>query len=142
MNFTGLLRSTSLVFVLVGLSLSLCACERHRGKSVDPQDALSLPANNHNVLTFHNDNGRTGQYLTEMVLQPSVVSSTTFGKIAYLPVQGLVDAQPLFVANLKVGGNSHNVVFVVTELDVVYAFDADNHALLWKKSVVGPAETP
>ena len=94
-----------------------------------------------NVLTYHNDNARTGQNLNETLLTLSNVNSTNFGKLGSLSVDGLVDAQPLYVANLTVAGSLHNVVFVVTEHDSVYAFDADTFAQLWKVTVPGSGET-
>jgi Ig-like domain-containing protein len=99
------------------------------------------PAGNARVLTYHNDIERTGQNLTETVLTPTNVNSTTFGKVGTLPVDGLVDAEPLYVSNLMIAGASHNVVFVVTEHDSAYAFDADTFAQLWKVSVLGVSET-
>src|SRR5271168_1686601 len=95
-----------------------------------------------NVLTYHNDNGRTGQNLNETILTPLNVNSTNFGSLAFLPVDGLVDAEPLYVANLTVGGATHNVLFVVTENDSAYAFDADTFVQLWHSSVLGANETP
>jgi len=95
-----------------------------------------------NVLTYHNDNGRTGQNLNEIILTPANVNSTAFGSLGFMPVDGLVDAEPLYVANLMVGGATHNVVFVVTENDSVYAFDADSFVQLWHASVLGSNETP
>jgi hypothetical protein len=95
-----------------------------------------------NVLTYHNDDARTGQNMQETILTPSSVKSAHFGKKGFLPVQGAVDAEPLYVSNLLVGGALHNVVFVATEHDLVYAFDADTLTQLWRVSVVGPNETP
>jgi hypothetical protein len=141
------LRSTAgipllLLVLSAGLAtILLGACSGH-SEADPPADALALPVNNHHVLTFHNDNARTGQYLTETILTPSSVTASTFGRVAFLPVEGLVDAQPLFVAGLKVGGAAHNAVFVVTEHDLAYAFDADTQAILWKSSLVGPDEAP
>jgi hypothetical protein len=93
------------------------------------------------VLTYHNDNARTGQNLTETILTPATVSSAHFGKVAFLPVQGLVDAEPLYLSGLMVNGATHNVVFVATEHDFVYAFDADAFTQLWQVSV-DPGESP
>ena len=94
-----------------------------------------------NVLTVHNDNVRTGQNLSETILTPSNVNSASFGKLGILPVDGLVDAQPLYVSDLTVAGSAHNVVFVVTEHDSVYAFDADTFTPLWHVTVLGAGET-
>ena len=95
-----------------------------------------------NVLTYHNDNGRTGQNLSETILTPGKVNSTNFGKVGFLPVAGLVDAEPLYVSQLAISGAAHNVVFAATEQDMVYAFDADTLAQLWQQSVLGAQETP
>ena len=94
------------------------------------------------VLTYHNDVARTGQNLQEKILTPANVNSGTFGKLGFLSVDGLVDAEPLFVSNLMVAGHPHNVVFVVTEHDSVYAFDADTLAQLWHVNVLKSNETP
>jgi outer membrane protein assembly factor BamB len=103
-----------------------------------------LPAdldNGEDVLTYHNDNFRTGQYTRETSLTPSSLNSANFGKVGFLPVTGLVDAEPLYVSNLVIRGMRRKVVFVATEHDFVYAFDADTFALLWKVSLLRAEET-
>jgi hypothetical protein len=95
-----------------------------------------------NVLTYHNDNARTGLDPNETILTPANVNSTNFGKVGFLSVQGLVDAEPLYVSGLNINGVAHNVVFVATEHDLVYAFDADTFTELWQVSVAGANETP
>ncbi len=99
------------------------------------------PTSSVNVLTYHNDIARTGQNLNETILTTSNVKSSTFGKVGFLTVTGLVDAEPLYVPNLTVNGAVHNVVFVVTEHDLAYAFDADTFAQLWQVSALGANET-
>lgn len=94
------------------------------------------------VLTYHNDAARTGGNLNEKILTPSNVNFNSFGKLAFLYVDGLVDAEPLYVSNLTVAGSPHNVVFVVTEHDSAYAFDADTYAELWHVTVLGSNEAP
>jgi hypothetical protein len=94
-----------------------------------------------NVLTYHNDVARTGQNLNETTLTPANLNSTNFGKVGNLAVDAGVDAEPLYVSNLTLAGSSHNVVYVVTENDSVYAFDADTFAQLWQVSVLGANET-
>jgi outer membrane protein assembly factor BamB len=94
------------------------------------------------VVTYHNDIARTGQNLNEAVLTTSNVNSATFGKLLSLPVDGKVDAQPLYLSQLaNIGGGIHNVVYVMTEHGSVYAFDADSGTQLWKVSTVGAGET-
>jgi hypothetical protein len=94
------------------------------------------------VLTYHNDIERTGQNLTEQILTPTNVKSS-FGQLFHDNVDGLVDAQPLIKTNVSIPGQgTHNVVYVVTENDTVYAFDADTAgAALWHVSVLGTNET-
>jgi Immunoglobulin I-set domain len=94
-----------------------------------------------NVLTYHNDLARTGQNLSETNLTLGNVNSMTFGKLGNLVVDAAVDAEPLYVSNLVVAGSAHNVVYIPTENDSVYAFDADTFAQLWKVSMLGPNET-
>lgn len=94
------------------------------------------------VLMHHNDLARTGQMLAETTLTLANVNSARFGKVAFLPADGKVDAQPLFVTSLSIGGTPHDVVYVATEHDSVYAYDATTFAQLWKVSLVGNGETP
>src|SRR5437588_2804113 len=94
-------------------------------------------ASNISVLTFHNYNLRTGQYLHETVLNTSNVNAQSFGKRVSYPVDGQLYAQPLFVNDVIINGHHYNVVYVATEDDSVYAFDADQMhvvAPLWKTS--------
>lgn len=96
-----------------------------------------------NVLTWHNDNARTGQNLQETILTPRTVRPQTFGRLATLGVDGKVDAQPLYVAKVAIPGQGNrNVLYVATEHGSLYAFDADNFALLHQVSLLGPGETP
>jgi len=93
------------------------------------------------VLTYHNDIERTGQNLTEQTLTPSNVK-TSFGQLFQDSVDGLVDAQPLIKTKVAIPGQgTHNVIYVATENDTVYAFDADTSgAPLWHVSVLGAGE--
>jgi hypothetical protein len=80
------------------------------------------------VLTQDYDMSRSGANLSETILTPSNVSSATFGRLFSYPVDEEVFAQPLYVPNLVIGGATHNVVFVATMGNTVYAFDADSPA--------------
>jgi hypothetical protein len=77
------------------------------------------------VFTYHNDLSRDGANTHEYALSPSTVSTTKFGKLFSCPVDGAVYTQPLWVPGLTIGGGPHNVVFVATQHDSLYAFDAD-----------------
>ena len=106
--------------------------------NLKPQPALAAPANTA-VTTFKNDNARDGQYTTETILNQSNVNVSQFGKRVQYSVDGQVYAQPLFLPDLSINGGTHNVVFVATENDSVYAFDADATSViapLWKVSLL------
>jgi hypothetical protein len=96
------------------------------------------------VLTYHYDNLRTGQNTNETILTPASVASN-FGGLFSQPVDGQIYAQPLYVPNVAIPGRgTHNVVFVNTENDSVFAFDADsnagsNSAPLWQVSLIDAA---
>ncbi len=89
------------------------------------------------VTTYHNDNYRSGSNTNETMLTPSNVNSRSFGKLAVFPVQGYVYAQPLYVPGVMIGNTVHNVVYIATEHDQVYAFDVDSGQQLWHTSYIG-----
>jgi outer membrane protein assembly factor BamB len=93
------------------------------------------------VLTYKNDLNRSGQNLTETTLAPANVTAASFGLLLNLAVDGKVDAQPLYVSQFSISGATHNVVYVATEHDSVYAFDSETGATLWKVSLLGSGET-
>ncbi len=93
------------------------------------------------VLTQHNDNARTGQNLSETILNTSNVNQSSFGKLFWRTVDGFIYAQPLYVPGLTIEGATHNVVYVATQHNSVYAFDADDPnapAPLWQVNLGTP----
>src|SRR5947208_8824155 len=103
--------------------------------------ALSPAVAQVNVLTYHNDNFRTGANTNETLLTPANVNTNTFGKLFKYSVDGYVYAQPLYVSGLNIPGQGiHNALFIATEHDSVYALDADSTngpsgGLLWQTSL-------
>ena len=104
--------------------------------------AIAYVSTTAGVFTHHNDNARTGQNLNETVLTPANVNASSFGKLTSYQTDGIAHASPLYVANVSIpGAGIHNVVYVATEHDSVYAFDADGRSgsPLWKVSFINPA---
>jgi hypothetical protein len=112
-------------------------------RTPDSPAVNAAPANTA-VTTLRNDNGHSGQYTNETVLNTSNVNQSQFGKRVSYPVDGQLYAQPLYLPGLSIGGSTHNVVFAATENDSVYAFDADATsavAPLWKSSMLPSGAT-
>jgi len=102
-----------------------------------PPPTASVP----DVTTYHYDNARDGLNAQETLLTLANVNSAQFGKIGFDTVDGKVDAEPLYLANVTAGGKVRNVLYVATEHDSVYAFDADDGSQIWKTSILGAGET-
>jgi hypothetical protein len=114
------------------VALALCVCatvQLQRAQGVD-------------VLTQHNDQFRTGANLSETSLTTANVNSTQFGKLFSYTVDGLVFAQSLYVSGLTISGGTHDVCYVATMEDSVYAFDANSNFNYWHKQFTGGAITP
>ena len=93
------------------------------------------------IYTYHNDLARDGANTQEYALTPANVNTSSFGKLTSCTVDGAIYGQPLWVANLTVNGAKHNVVFVATQHDSLYAFDADAVPCqqLWTVSLIDAA---
>ena len=92
------------------------------------------------VTTFHDDGMRSGANTSETTLTPANVNAADFGKVGTFATDGKVDAEPLYVSNVAIPGQgTHNVVYVATENDSIYAFDAQTGEVLWHD---GPSGTP
>jgi Putative Ig domain len=93
------------------------------------------------VATYHQNSARTGANTQEYALTPSNVNSSTFGKLFSCAVDGAIYAQPLWVPGLTIGGTKHNVVFVATQHEGLFAFDADASpcSTLWQVNLVDAA---
>ena len=115
---------------------------------ISGNDAFNVtvaPGHAVSVTTWHVDNNRSGLNAGEQSLTPANVTPQTFGKLFSYLVDGYAYAEPLLVSNVTIGGKVHNVLYVATEHDSVYAFDADNYgtgAPLWQVSVLQTGETP
>jgi hypothetical protein len=112
---------------------------------VEHLEARLAPANV-DVLSYHNDRFLTGQNLMEDTLTPANVNATNFGKLFSVQVDGYIYAEPLYKANLDIAGGTHNVAFVATQHDSVYAIDADSptagpngNGIYWQNSFIDPA---
>jgi hypothetical protein len=104
---------------------------------------VALASSATDVVTYHNDMARTGQNLKETILTTTNVKASLFGKLFTFPVDGVIDAEPLYLSAVSIPGKgTHNVVYTVTENDTVYAFDADAGTPLWHVSVLGAGESP
>ena len=128
------------------LSVLLTACGGGGGGGGSGAPSAAAPpvmtTRGTDVTTYKNDLSRSGQNLSESSLTPTTVTSSNFGLLRMLQVDGRVDAQPLYLSQLSAAGGSFNAVFVATEHDSVYAFDSDSGAVLWHVSLLAAGESP
>lgn len=106
--------------------------------TVPPNSAVNIP-------TWHVDTNRSGLNAKEISLNTGNVNPGTFGKLFSYLLDGYAYAEPLLMSNVNIGGSVHNMLYVTTERDSVYAFDADNYGKgtpLWHVSLLGTGETP
>jgi fibronectin type 3 domain-containing protein len=132
---TGLTNGTTYYYSVVAVD--------QYGQTASNQLTVTPLASAADVTTYHNDLSRDGQNLQETVLTPSNVNDATFGEEFSYALDGESYSQPLYAQGVNIPGQGvHNVVYVTTENDSVYAFDADsnsgpNGGLLWKRSFIG-----
>ena len=125
-------RKLSLPLVLV--VLATCKENPTAPSTTNPQSV--------SVLTQHNDNTRSGWNDNETALTTSNVNVQQFGEVFTLTVDDQVYAQPLVVGHLFIGGGYHNVAYIATVNNTVYAYDGDNGRLYWRKSFTAPGMRP
>src|SRR2546423_1952728 len=118
-------RSFALIFIFASAVLMMAGCSAHKQSHFQ-------------VLTRNYDNQRTGANVSEKVLKPANVNSSKFGKLFMLPVDDQIYAGLLFAADVPVAGRKHNVLYVATVNNSVYAFDADKAGnSLWHRNFNG-----
>jgi hypothetical protein len=93
------------------------------------------------LATSRGDNTRSNANISETLLTPANVNKGGFGRLKSIPIDYVVTAQPLFVPNVLIAGQPHNVVYVVTQADSVYAIDADSFTILWQQSMLDGGTT-
>src|SRR5260370_3776236 len=128
------MRRRKLPLPLVLLLLATCKDDLTHNSAPNPQSVA--------VLTQHNDNTRSGWHANETALTPSNGNVQQFGAVFALPVDDQVYAQPLVVGHVSVGGGSHNVVYIATVSNTLYAYDGDNGRLYWQRSFTVPGMRP
>jgi hypothetical protein len=143
----GVAQSTALTAALTAATATATVTFTGSSGGISHSAALALGVqgaamtNAPDVTTYHYNVARDGLNAKETILTQANVNSAQFGKIGFDAVDGKVDAQPLYLANVAIGGQFRNVLYVATEHDSVYALDADSGAQLWKTSILGAGET-
>lgn len=135
-------RFAAVILLLAAIALDVVSCN---SKNTPPRGIgtpLPPPATTSSVITYHNDNARTGQNLNETTLTTANVNASSFGMLFAITVDGKVDAQPVYLPNLSISSGKHNVLFVATEHASVYGFDADSGTQLWQVLTLAPGEMP
>lgn len=134
-----LIMPTSRLLLVVVVLLVAC---RDDITATNPPDTTAPNPQGVSVLTQHNDNTRAGLNDNETLLTTGNVNLARFGKLFTLPVDDQVYAQPLVAGKVNVGGAPHNVVYVATVNNTLYAFDGDNGKLYWQKNFTASGMRP
>ena len=135
-----MIKCSPLVLLLLLVLVALAGCKSDIAGT--GADSVVRPSQSISVLTQHNDNARTGLNDAEAVLTTSNVNAQQFGLVFSLPVDDQVWAQPLVAGDLAIGGGRHNVVYVATANNTLYAFDGDQGTLYWQKNFTAPGMRP
>jgi len=123
--------------LLLLVALIIYACKKNENST--PHINYYLNNTQHaSVATQHNDNTRAGSNYDEKLLTPANVNPNQFGKLFTLTVDDQVYAQPLVVGNLAIGTGKHNVVFIASVNNTIYAYDGDDGSLYWSKNYTMP----
>ena len=126
-------------FFLIATTLWIYSCKKAGNSNI----TVTIPNTQHiSVVTQHNDNTRAGWNSLELKLTTANVNGSQFGKLFSLSVDDQVYAQPLVMGNLPIGTGNHNVVFIASVNNTVYAYDADNGSLFWKKNYTPAGQRP
>ena len=129
-----MIKNFSLLCLTVLMFCAACK-KKDTNTTITPPPVKVVPNDQHiSVLTQHNSNYRTGLNSQETKLTTSNVNTSTFGRLFSLNVDDQVYAQPLMYGNLTIGGAKHNVVFIATVNNSVYAYDGDGGTLYWHKN--------
>jgi hypothetical protein len=132
--------NSHLVLLIIAILVST-SCGNTSSTGATSTPPTSTPQTNTDISTYRNDPLRTGQNLTETVLTPNNVKSSSFGKLLSVLVDGKVDAQPLYVSQSTIPrSGTRSVVYAATEHDSVYAFDATSGQVFWHVTLVGTGE--
>jgi uncharacterized protein YjdB len=102
------------------------------------------PTGTVNITTWHVDTNRSGLNSNETILTPTNVDASSFGRLFSYLIDGYAYGEPLIMSGVTINGVKHDVLYVATENDSVYAFDADNYgtgAPLWQVSLLQSGET-
>ncbi|MBB3057131.1 PQQ-binding-like beta-propeller repeat protein [Mucilaginibacter gotjawali] len=133
---------TKVIKAALLFTLLLMACKKKDAVTPPPANTSTPNAQHASVLTQHNNNTRAGLNNQETALNTGNVNTTKFGRLFNLNVDDDVYTQPLVYGNLSIGGSLHNVVFIATVNNTVYAFDADNGKLYWKTNYTQAGMNP
>jgi hypothetical protein len=130
--------------LVIAAGLHLVSCGKITGAlPPTPQQPPPGGAAANAVVTYHNDNARTGKNLNETTLTLANVNATSFGKLFVIATDGKVDAQPLYLPNLNTPSHgTHNILYVASEHGTVYGVDADTGSAVWQVSTLLSGEKP